>query len=82
MRKYWINSEGNVMIMVSFARARMIDIDFSIRMIAKFKECTWFEYYLYKWTRINLKAEDKFKWLKSFIKMKWEYFTQAILRRL
>ena len=80
MRRYWINTDGEDVIAISLVN---IPLDHVVtpetRMQLKIQQCTDFEYYTFSLFRINLKAKDKYKWLKSFIKMKLVSYIKAIL---
>ena len=64
-RRYWINTIGEGMALLS---AMNFEPDDESKLLLRMKECSKFTYYLFKYTRINLLAKDKFFYLKLKIK--------------
>lgn len=64
-RRYLINTIGEKVLVLSIVELK---IPPEVMLAFRPKECSWFAYQLFKHTRINLLAEDKFKWLKAYLK--------------
>lgn len=74
MRKYWISTNLKVPgFSASLVEQTLPD---NLKLYFLLKECSKFEYFLFKKFRINMKASDKFHWLKLYLKEK-VYGSQA-----
>lgn len=61
-RRYWINTSGKKRIFFSLVTRVPDEI---VSMMYELKECSWFVYILFRITKINLLAKDKFAWLRN-----------------
>ena len=81
MRKFWINTKKDAIIKLTLVHGSLNDvIDGNSRLYFGLKECSLFEFFMFDVFRINLKAkrEDRYKWLKFFIKTKVAHSILAI----
>lgn len=81
MRKFWINTKGNHLVKISLTSKSINDVvDGTTRLAIGLKQCTLFQYFMFDVFLINLLAgkEDRYKWLKSFIKTKVAHSILAI----
>jgi hypothetical protein len=61
-RRYWINTVGKNRLCMSFLTR---EPSFFARETYLMKECNRFSFYLFKYLKINMVAENKLAWLKS-----------------
>ena len=67
IRRYWINTKGNLRLNVSLVEEK---IPPEAVLFYGLKECSKFEYYLYKRTGINMiKVRDGYKKLRRNLRM-------------
>lgn len=64
MTDYWINTKGTKRV---FFEIKDMDVEpvGDFKMMYGMKQCNRFTYWLFKKTKINLLAEDKFAWLRN-----------------
>ena len=85
MTKFWINTKGARKFVISLEGSPIEStVPADVRMIFGIKQCTGFECMMFDIFHINLKTrrEDRYKWLKFFIKTKWERFIAEIVQGL
>lgn len=60
---YWINTVGKQAILMTLKEGNFPSSGF--RLMYSMVECNGFVYWLFKKTKINLKAKDKFAWRRN-----------------
>lgn len=74
MIRYWINTDGVPVVLYNLrtnSRKTLPNFPPKFNLVYKMKECSWLEYVLFRYTKINLKVKDKSRWLISYLRYKF-----------
>jgi hypothetical protein len=64
MTEYWINTKGKRRIVFEIKNSDQVPVG-NFKIMFGMVQCSWFTKWLFSKTKINLKAKDKFAWLRN-----------------